>query len=123
MKDAVVVNRTIMEVIEKHCFLFGIVLILTCVIFDKTGNLARAGIFLKDHQGPSFMIFFIFLLSGMIIDGDQIKAGIKDVKATIAALVVIVIIAPCRLCLCFYTYGNRYCPGPFPCGGHAHNIV
>ena len=40
------------------------------------------------------MIFFIFLFSGFIIEADQIKAGIKDVKATAITLVVIVFAAP-----------------------------
>jgi sodium/bile acid cotransporter 7 len=40
------------------------------------------------------MIFVIFLLSGLIIEIDQIRAGIRDVKATSAALAVIVAMAP-----------------------------
>ncbi len=82
------------EKIKKQWFLTGIVLIFIGVIFDKTATLAQAGIFLKDHNGSSFMIFFIFLFSGLIIEADQIKAGIKDIKATSTALVVIVIFAP-----------------------------
>ncbi|MBU0970727.1 MAG: bile acid:sodium symporter, partial [Proteobacteria bacterium] len=75
-------------------FLTGIVLVFLLVILDKTATLARAGIFLKNHNGSSVMIFFIFLFSGFIIEPDQIKAGIKDVKATAITLVVIVLAAP-----------------------------
>ncbi len=82
------------ERIKNQWFLTGIVLIFLLVILDKTATLARAGIFLKNHNGSSFMIFFIFLFSGFIIEADQIKAGIKDVKATTTALVIIVFAAP-----------------------------
>jgi len=41
--------------IKNQRFLFGIVLAFFIVIFDKTGSLARTGIFLKDHNGFSFM--------------------------------------------------------------------
>ena len=82
------------ERIKKQWFLTGIVLIFLLVVLDKTATLAQAGIFLKNHNGSSFMIFFIFLFSGFIIEADQIKAGIKDVKATITALAVIVFAAP-----------------------------
>lgn len=37
------------------------------------------------------MIFLIFLFSGLIIDSDQIKAGIKDIKATSIALFIIIL--------------------------------
>ena len=82
------------EKIKRQWFLFGIILVFAIVIFDKTGTLAQGGIFLKNHNGSSFMILLIFLFSGMIIEADQIKAGIKDFKATTAALVIIVIFSP-----------------------------
>jgi len=84
----------VIEKVKKQWFLIGIFLVFICVVFDKTGTFARVGIFLKDHNGSSFMIFFIFLFSGMIIEADQVKAGIKDFKATTAALVIIVILSP-----------------------------
>ena len=82
------------EQIKKQWFLTGIILIFLLVILDKTATLAQAGIFLKNHNGTSFMVFFIFLFSGFIIEADQIKAGIKDVKTTAITLVVIVLAAP-----------------------------
>ncbi|MCG8564615.1 MAG: bile acid:sodium symporter [Desulfobacterales bacterium] len=64
------------------------------VIFDASGTLAKAGMFLKAHGGSSFAIFIIFLSSGMIIEMDQIQAGIRDIRATLAALVCIALVAP-----------------------------
>lgn len=83
-----------MDAVKKQWFLIGLVLIFSVVMIDGTGTLSRAGILLKENSGASVMIFAIFLLSGMIIEYDQIKAGIRDVKATSAALIVIVLISP-----------------------------
>ncbi|ACN14399.1 putative sodium/bile acid symporter family protein [Desulforapulum autotrophicum HRM2] len=80
--------------LKRQWFLVGIVLIFALVILDQSASLARAGIFLKNHQGPRFMIFIIFLFSGLIIEPDQIRAGIRDVKATAGAIWVILIVAP-----------------------------
>ncbi len=80
--------------IKKQWFLCGLVLIFLAVIFDKTGQIALTGIYLKNHSGSSVMIFFIFILSGMILDIDQMKSGIKDIKSTLAALFIIIIISP-----------------------------
>ena len=82
------------NIIKKQWFLCGLVLIFLAVIFDKTGRIAFAGIYLKNHSGSSAMIFFIFILSGMIIDIDQMKSGIRDVKSTLAALLMIIVISP-----------------------------
>jgi len=84
----------LIKTIKKQWFLCGLVLIFLAVIFDKTGWIALAGIHLKNHSGSSVMIFFIFILSGMIIDIDQMKSGIRDVKSTLAALLMIIVISP-----------------------------
>ena len=80
--------------IKKQWFLCGLVLIFLAVIFDKTEQIALTGIYLKNHSGSSVMIFFIFILSGMILDIDQMKSGIKDIKSTLAALFIIIITSP-----------------------------
>ena len=81
-------------IVKKQWFLFGLILVFILVIGDTSGTLANAGIFLKAHNGSSVMIFLIFLASGMIIEFDQIRAGIRDVRATSAALFCIVFAAP-----------------------------
>ncbi|MCP4718761.1 MAG: bile acid:sodium symporter [Desulfobacteraceae bacterium] len=83
-----------MDTIKKQWFLCGLVLIFFSVIFDRTGNIALTGIFIKNHSGSSVMIVCIFLLSGMILDIDQIKSGLKDAKSTFAALLLIVVVSP-----------------------------
>jgi len=84
----------LINTIKKQWFLCGLVLIFLAVIFDKTEQIALTGIYLKNHSGSSVMIFFIFILSGMILDIDQMKSGIKDIKSTLAALFIIIIISP-----------------------------
>lgn len=79
--------------LKKQWFLVGIVMIFILVTLDQSASLARAGIYIKDHQGARFMIFFIFLFSGLIIEPDQIRAGIRDMKATAGAIFVILIVS------------------------------
>lgn len=80
--------------IKQFWFLLGLVLIFTAMIIDKSDALAGLGIFLKNNNAPEIIIFLIFIVSGLLIDKEQIKAGIKDVKVTFLSLLVIVIIAP-----------------------------
>lgn len=80
--------------LKNQWFLAGLVLIFSGVVLDSTGSLARAGMFLKSHHGSSLMIVLIFLVSGMIIETHQIRAGVRDFRSTAAALVMIVLAAP-----------------------------
>lgn len=77
----------------------GLILIFAAVISDPTDFLAKTGIFFKACKGPSFAIFIIFLLSGMVIETHQIKSGIRDMKATFTALAVIFLVAPATTAL------------------------
>jgi solute carrier family 10 (sodium/bile acid cotransporter), member 7 len=80
--------------IKQFWFLLGLILIFTIMIIDKSDILANIGIFFKENNAPEIIIFLIFIVSGLLIDKEQIKAGIKDVKVTFLSLLVIVIIAP-----------------------------
>ncbi|MEA1967924.1 MAG: bile acid:sodium symporter [Thermodesulfobacteriota bacterium] len=80
--------------IKKQWFLMGLVMVFAAVMVDQTGVLSDFGFFLKNNYGPDFVIFIIFLLSGMIIKTEQIKSGLRDVKVTFAALSVIFIVSP-----------------------------
>ncbi|WP_022664046.1 bile acid:sodium symporter [Desulfospira joergensenii] len=83
-----------MSTIKKQWFLAGLILVFAGVILDSSLTLARTGIFFKIHQGPPLMIFIIFFFSGLIIEPAQIRAGIRDIKATAAALGLIAGVAP-----------------------------
>jgi solute carrier family 10 (sodium/bile acid cotransporter), member 7 len=80
--------------LKKQWFIVALVAVFAAVLLDGTLTLARAGIFVKSHGGASVLIFCIFLSSGLIIEINQITSGIRDVRATLAALIVIVGIAP-----------------------------
>lgn len=88
--------------IKQHWFLAALVSVFCLVVFDGTDIIARAGIFLKNNKAPSFIIFIVFIVSGLLLEHDQIKSGLKDIKATCIALSVIIIIAPAAACLFLY---------------------
>ena len=80
--------------IKKQWFLLSLVLVFIAVIFDPSNILVKTGLVLKTNRGPEIMIFLIFIISGLLIESDQIKAGIKDIKSTVLALSVIIVFAP-----------------------------
>lgn len=82
------------KTLKEQWFLISLAFLFIAVLFDSSNILAKAGIFLKNHHGPEFMIFMIFFISGLMIENDQVKAGVKDIKATVLALILILVAAP-----------------------------
>ncbi|MBU1342389.1 MAG: bile acid:sodium symporter [Proteobacteria bacterium] len=80
--------------IKQQWFLISLVLMSLAVILDHSDSLVKIGFVLKDNHGPEIMIFIIFIISGFLINSDQIKAGIKDIESTLLALTVIIVFAP-----------------------------
>jgi len=80
--------------IKQQWFLVSLVLVFAGVILDSTGTLAKAGQYIKAHHGSDIVIFIIFIISGLIIDVEEIKTGIKDIPSTFIALLTIIIISP-----------------------------
>ena len=72
----------------------GLILVLAVVVLDFSGKFVFAGNYLKAKHGSEIVIFLIFIMSGLIIEIEEIKSGIKDVSSTFIALFVIVIISP-----------------------------
>jgi sodium/bile acid cotransporter 7 len=83
-----------MQKIKQFWFLLGLVLVSMAVIIDRTDTLEGIGIFFKDNYASEIIIFLIFIISGLLIEKGQIKAGIKDIKSTLLSLMVILIISP-----------------------------
>ncbi|MFH2091760.1 MAG: bile acid:sodium symporter [Pseudomonadota bacterium] len=79
---------------KKQWFLVSLVAAFLAVCLDRTDTLAAVGIYFKSHKAPDAIIFLIFIISGLLIDGQQAKAGLKDFQATLLALCVIFVIAP-----------------------------
>jgi len=84
----------LIEKIKKYWFLIGLVTVFASVFFDKTGLLSLIGVFLKKNHGPDFIIFIIFFLSGVILEIENLKQGIKDIKITFLTLFIIFIFSP-----------------------------
>ncbi len=88
--------------IKKQWFLVSLVLVFAAVMMDSSNSLLKIGLVLKANNGPEIMIFLIFIISGLLIEIDQIQAGIRDVKSTVLALTIILVFAPAAawlLCL------------------------
>ena len=80
--------------IKKQWFLLSLVLIFAAVILDRSNSLSKIGIVLKNHHGPETIIFLIFIISGLLIESDQIREGVKDIQSTLLSLAVIIVFAP-----------------------------
>ena len=61
---------------------------------DRTSTVSALGQWFRERHGPDIVVIFIFVASGALIDINQIKAGLKDVIGTTAALGVMFIGAP-----------------------------
>ena len=80
--------------IKKQWFLVSLVLVFAAVMIDSSNILLKIGLVLKENYGPEIMIFLIFIISGLLIESDQVQAGIRDIKSTVLALVIIIVVAP-----------------------------
>lgn len=72
----------------------GLLAAFIVTVFDSSGNIATGGRWLKSHYGPEANILLIFLSSGILLHPDQIKRGLKDIRATVLALGVVFMISP-----------------------------
>jgi len=72
----------------------GLVFVFCSVILDRTGTISFVGNYLKSHHGPDIVIFIIFVISGMIVNVNEIKSGIKDIPSTVVAIITILVISP-----------------------------
>ncbi|MGD9007713.1 MAG: bile acid:sodium symporter [Desulfobacteraceae bacterium] len=80
--------------LQRYWFLLGLVVITGITLADQQEWTVRIGRWLKAHHGPDTVIFAIFFLSGLALDSRMLRKGLGDLKATLAALVVIFILAP-----------------------------
>lgn len=83
-----------MNLVRKYWFLLAIVAAFSVVVLDPTGTTAGAGMFLKRHHGPAILVFCVFILTGLLLDMNEIFRGMKDIPATVAALSLVFMAAP-----------------------------
>lgn len=82
------------QLLKQNWFLLGLISISIITVADQRELLVDIGRWLKAHHGPDLVIVVIFFLSGLALDANQIRNGIKDYKATLLALFLIFIVAP-----------------------------
>ncbi len=80
--------------LQEQWFFAGLIIVFAGVVLDQTGTAAAAGNYFKVRHGSDIVIFLIFIMSGMMIETEEIRSGIKDISATFLALFVILVISP-----------------------------
>jgi sodium/bile acid cotransporter 7 len=80
--------------LKEHWFLLGLLGIAGLTLVDGTGVIAGGGKWLKAHHGPDGVVALIFFASGLILKREEIRSGVGDVKGTLVAIAVIIMLAP-----------------------------
>lgn len=83
-----------LDKVKKHWFLLGLAAVFFVTLTDSAEFVSKAGIWCKSHHVADGAIFIIFLFSGFLLDGGQIKSGIKNVKSIFLSLILIFVAAP-----------------------------
>lgn len=82
------------RILKQNWFLFGLAGICLITLLDSTGTIAGMGKWIKSHSGADVVIFIIFVASGLILKREQIRAGFRDIRGTVIAIVIIFLVAP-----------------------------
>ena len=82
------------RILKQYWFLIGLTVVVAATLGDISGSLAALGKWIRNHHGPDVMIFVIFLASGLILNVEQIKAGLRDIQGILLALVLIFVVSP-----------------------------
>jgi sodium/bile acid cotransporter 7 len=86
-------NRLI-QLIKKQWFMILLAAIFILNIGDPAGTIPAAGTFLREKLGAHAPIFLIFVCSGLLLDLDRIRDGVKDYRGIILSLLIIFVVAP-----------------------------
>lgn len=82
------------SVLKQNWFMVLLLVISILTVSDASGIVTSPGQWLKHHHAPEVIIALVFFLSGLALNTQQIRKGIRDIKATIAALIIIFVAAP-----------------------------
>ena len=83
-----------MRLIKQNWFLIALAGICVVTLIDVTGTIAGMGKWFKSHSGADAVICTIFFCSGLILKREEIRAGLRDTRGAVIALVIIFTIAP-----------------------------
>jgi len=84
----------LIRVIKQNWFIISLAGICVVTLSDVTGTIAGMGKWFKSHNGADAVICTIFLCSGLILKREEIRAGLRDIRGAVIALVIIFTIAP-----------------------------
>jgi len=84
----------LMRLIKQNWFIIALLSICVLTLIDVTGTLAGMGKWFKSQGGADAVICTIFLCSGLILKREQVRAGLRDIKGAVIALMVIFTVAP-----------------------------
>ncbi len=87
-------NHHFIETFRRNWILLGIIVAVAATLADSTETVAEAGKWLKAHRGADAVIFFIFWVSGYILDLERIREGMRDVKSIALALLLVFVVSP-----------------------------
>jgi sodium/bile acid cotransporter 7 len=80
--------------LKKYWFMAGLISVFALTLADASGTVSGIGQWFKQHYGPDMAIVLIFFFSGLLLEADQIRAGLRDIKGTLTALSIIFLVSP-----------------------------
>ena len=83
-----------MAFLRKNWFLLGLLAVSGVTLLDGSETVAGIGKWCKAHRGADAVIFLVFLGSGLLLQGHEIRNGVGDARGTLAAVAVIFVAAP-----------------------------
>jgi len=72
----------------------GLIAIFVVTLADTTETISGIGGWFKAHHGPAVAVILIFFFSGLLLEADQIRSGLRDIKGTLIALFIIFLVSP-----------------------------
>jgi sodium/bile acid cotransporter 7 len=82
------------QLIRRNWFIVSLAGICALTLMDVSETIAGAGKWFKAHSGADAVICTIFFCSGLILKREEIKAGLRDIRGAVIALVIIFGVAP-----------------------------
>lgn len=82
------------SLIKRYWFLIALGTVFAVTLADRSDTFSSFGRWLNQRNGPDIVVLLIFIASGILLEIELIKAGLKDLTGTIAALGVIFMVSP-----------------------------
>ena len=80
--------------LKKNWFVLGLLAVSGVTLLDGTETVAGIGKWCKAHRGADIVIVLIFLGSGLLLQKEEIRNGVGDVRGTVIAVAIIFAASP-----------------------------